>query len=55
VLTLRQDGSVAAVAFPGNVDARLRRVVVRALEQWRFAPLRSAQEHRVQLVFNADR
>lgn len=53
VLSLRTDGSVAAVAFDGMVDLRLRRVLSRALQQWRFAPLQMAQAHRVRLDFPA--
>ncbi len=53
VLTLRSDGSVAAVAFVGTVDLRLQQAVQRAMVQWRYAPLRTAQEHRVRLSFPA--
>jgi hypothetical protein len=51
VLTLRQDGTVAAVKFQGAVDLRLQRVVLSALMAWRYAPLRTAQDHPVRLVF----
>ncbi len=51
VLSLLADGSVAAVNFTGAVDLRVQTVVRRALMQWRYAPLRSAQDHRVRLEF----
>ena len=47
-------GKVAAVGMVTNVPARVQRVVIGALEQWRFEPLPSDRVHRVELLFNGD-
>jgi hypothetical protein len=54
-LTIRSDGSVAAVEVVPPVSRQIQRYVILALEQWRFEPLPSERMHRVQLVFNKDR
>ena len=54
-ITIRADGSVAAVTLVGNWPRLLRRAVLLALEQWRFEPLPSERGHRVELVFNVER
>lgn len=54
-ITIRVDGSVAAVALAGPAPRQLLRVVQAAIEQWRFEPLPSERVHRVELLFNADR
>ena len=54
-LTIRPDGSVAAVAMVAPVPRQIQRYVVQALEQWRFEPLPAERLHRVQLVFNSER
>jgi Meckel syndrome type 1 protein len=51
-LSLRADGSVAAVTLLPPVPRQLARYVTAALERWRYAPLPAGQVHRVQLVFN---
>ena len=51
-LTIRTDGSVAAVALVSSVPRQWQRYVVAAFERWRFEPLAAHQVHRVQLVFN---
>jgi hypothetical protein len=51
MLSLRAEGTVADVNFIGAVDLRVQTAVRRALLQWRYAPLRTAQEHRVRLEF----
>lgn len=51
-LSLRADGSVAAVTLLPPVARTLARYVTAALERWRYAPLPAPQVHRVQLVFN---
>ncbi len=51
-LSLRADGSVAAVNLVQPVPRQLVRYVTAALERWRFAPLPADQVHRVQLLFN---
>lgn len=50
-LTLREDGSVAAVALLPPVPRAWQRYIITALEKWRFEPLPSGRMHRVQLVF----
>lgn len=52
-LTLRADGSVAAVALLPPIPRSWQRYLVAALEQWRFDSLPAGQVHRVQLVFDA--
>lgn len=54
-LTIRADGSVAAVALVPPAPRQIQRYVVLALEQWRYEPLPAERVHRVQLVFNSDR
>lgn len=54
-LTIRADGSVAAVLLLPPVPRQIARHVVAALEQWRFDPLPAERVHRVQLVFNTER
>lgn len=51
-LTIRADGSVAAVAMLPPAPRQIQRYVEAALEQWRYEPLPAQQLHRVQLVFN---
>ena len=51
-LTLRPDGTVAAVTLLPPVPRQLVRYLTAALERWRFEPLPATQVHRVQLVFN---
>lgn len=53
-LSLRTDGSVAAVTLQSAVPRAWQRYIVNALEQWRFEPLLSARAHRVVLVFKND-
>lgn len=50
-LTLRPDGTVAAVALASGTPRAATRYLTQAFEQWRFAPLPAARVHRVQLVF----
>jgi hypothetical protein len=54
-LTIRADGSVAAVALVPPAPRQIQRYVVAALEQWRYEPLPAERMHRVLLVFNSDR
>ncbi len=54
-LSLRADGTVAAVNVVPPVPRQLVRIIAAALEQWRFEPLPAARVHRIELVFNADR
>lgn len=51
-LSLRADGSVAAVTLVQPVPRQLVRYVTEALQRWRYAPLPADQMHRVQLIFN---
>ena len=53
-LTIRADGSVAAVTMVNLPPRGLQRALVSALEQWRFEPLPSQRVHRVELLFNAE-
>lgn len=53
-LTIRPDGQVARVAMVSNVSQRVQRLLVAALEQWRFNPLPSERVHRIELVFNGE-
>ncbi len=53
-LTIRADGSVAAIAMVPPTPRGIQRAVVAALEQWRFEPLPSERQHRVQLLFNSE-
>ncbi len=50
-LTLREDGTVSAVALASPAPRSWQRYITSALEKWRFEPLPSARVHRVQLVF----
>lgn len=50
-LTLREDGTVSAVALASPAPRSWHRYITAALEKWRFEPLPSARVHRVQLVF----
>lgn len=54
-LTLRPDGTVSQVNLltPGPGARAMSRFVVSALQQWRFQPLPSERQWRVDLVFNA--
>ena len=52
-LTIRADGSVAAVALVPPAPRQIQRYVIAALEQWRYEPLPAERVHRVQLVFNS--
>jgi predicted P-loop ATPase/GTPase len=54
-LTIRADGSVAAVTVLPPAPRQIQRFVVAALEQWRYEPLPAERVHRVQLVFNSER
>ncbi len=51
-LSLRPDGTVAAVTVLPPAPRQWQRYIVAALEKWRFEPLPSARTHRVQLVFD---
>lgn len=51
-LTLRADGSVAAVTLAPGTPRVAARYLTQAFEQWRFAPLGTERVHRVQLVFS---
>ncbi len=55
-LSIRADGSVAQVNLvsPGAGVRLLSRFIVAALQQWRFAPLPTDRDWRVDLVLNAD-
>ena len=52
-LTIRADGSVAVVQPLGVVPRAVQRVLVAAMEQWRFDPLPQQRVHRIELVFNS--
>lgn len=54
-LSLRADGTVAAVNVVPPAPRQLTRIIAAALEQWRFEPLPAARVHRIELVFNAER
>jgi hypothetical protein len=54
-LSLRVDGTVAAVNVVPPAPRQLTRIIAAALEQWRFEPLPAARVHRIELVFNAER
>ena len=54
-LLIRADGSVAQVTLIQPVPRQLARLVVSAMERWRFEPLAAEARHRVQLVFNDER
>ena len=51
-LTIRADGTVAAVTPVGPLLRSVLRPLISALEQWRFDPLPQERVHRVELVFN---
>lgn len=51
-LSLRADGTVAAVTVLPPAPRNWQRYIVAALEKWRFEPLPAARIHRVQLVFD---
>lgn len=53
-ISIRANGSVASVGFPGILPVRAQRVIAAAVQQWRFEPLPSDRAHRVELVFNAE-
>lgn len=53
-LTIRADGTVAAVSVQGVMPRGMQRSLAVALEQWRFDPLPAQRVHRVELVFNAE-
>ena len=53
-ITIRPDGSVAAVALAGPAPRQLLRAVQPTIEQWRFEPLPSVHVHRIELHFNPD-
>ena len=50
-LTIREDGTVAAVSLASPVPRSWQRYITMALEKWRFEPLAGTRVHRVQLVF----
>lgn len=50
-LTLREDGTVASAALVSPVPRSWQRIIITALEKWRFEPLPGGRVHRVQLVF----
>lgn len=50
-LTLREDGTVSAVALASPAPRSWHRYITTALEKWRFEPLPGGRVHRVQLVF----
>lgn len=54
-LTLRTNGTVAAVNVLQPAPRQLQRFVAPALEQWKFEALPAQRVHRIELVFNADR
>lgn len=54
-LSLRADGTVAAVNVVPPAPRQLTRIIAAALGQWRFEPLPAARVHRIELVFNAER
>jgi hypothetical protein len=51
-VTIRRDGTVAAVTLITNVPRSLQQPITDALAQWQFEPLRSMRVHRVQLLFS---
>ena len=51
-LSLRADGSVAAVTLLPPVPRAWQRHIVSALERWRYEPMAEARVHRVRLVFS---
>lgn len=53
-LSIRANGTVGGVGFVTNVPPRVQRVVLAALEQWRFEPVASDRVHRIELVFNGE-
>jgi Meckel syndrome type 1 protein len=53
-LTIRPDGSVGQVSIVSPNARALGRYVVTALQQWRFAPLPSERQWRVDLLFRPD-
>lgn len=53
-LTIRSDGTVAAVAPQGLMTRSMQRVLVAAMEQWRFEPLLQQRVHRIELEFNTN-
>lgn len=54
-MTIRPDGTVSNVVLASAAPRALQRVLVSAIEQWRFAPMAAARAHRVELIFNSDR
>lgn len=52
--TVLPDGSVAEASVVKTSDPRLRAAVLAAIAQWRFAPLRKAQNAVVDLVFDPE-
>ncbi len=53
-LTIRADGSVGNITMVPPTPRGIQRVLLAALEQWRFNPLPSERVHRVQLIFNPE-
>ena len=53
-MTIRADGTVAAITLVPPTPRSIQRALVAALEQWRFEPLPSERLHRVQLLFNRE-
>jgi hypothetical protein len=53
-LTIRPDGSVSEVAIASPNGRPLARYIVPALQQWRFEPLPSQRQWRVELLFRAE-
>lgn len=53
--TIQKDGSVSGVQVLPPVPRQLVQFVIEAVEQWRFAPLPAARQHRAQLVFKRER
>jgi hypothetical protein len=54
-LTIRTDGSVGKVALASPAPRQMNRLLSAAMEQWRFDTAATERNHRVELVFNADR
>jgi TonB family protein len=54
-ITIRPDGTVGDITVARASPRGLQRLLAAAVEQWRFAPLPAARQHRVELVFNAER
>ncbi|MDP2004309.1 MAG: hypothetical protein Q8K45_01425 [Rubrivivax sp.] len=50
-LSLRADGTVAEVTLVPPVPRAWQRLIITALEQWRYEPMASPRTHRVRLVF----